>query len=100
MPSVRKLAPDEVLVKKQSGTGQRKLVEEQYDAILSEYTIGDYGEAEPEQDENRLTIRNRLKAAARRRGLALEFRRTRGPVIRFRVISTEDATDEDATEDE
>lgn len=37
------------------------------------------------EEDNRLTVRNRLQAAAGRRGLALTFRRTTGPLLRFRV---------------
>lgn len=85
MPSIRKLTPDEVSAIENRGKGQRKLIEEQYDAILADYSPGDYGEADLEPNENRLTVRNRLKAAAGRRGLSLEFRRTRGLTLRFQV---------------
>lgn len=91
MPIVRKLSPDEVRDIENKGKGQRKLVEEQYDVFLHEYSAGDYGEAVLEPNENRLTVRNRLKAAARRRNLSLNFRRTRDNVIRFQVESSMDA---------
>ena len=45
------------------GKGLRKLVEEEYDAILSDYAVGEYGEAALEPDEKLLTVRNRTKAA-------------------------------------
>ena len=86
MPQVRKLAPEEVQEIQNKGKGQRKLVEEQYDAILSEYEVGDYGEATLEPEENRLTVRNRLKAAAGRRNIGIEFRRTSGDIIRFKIL--------------
>ena len=86
MPQVRKLAPEEVQEVQNKGKGQRKLVEEQYDAILSEYEVGDYGEATLEPDEKRLTVRNRLKAAAGRRNIGIEFRRTSVDIIRFQII--------------
>jgi len=87
MPVVRKLDPDEVQDIENKGKGQRKLVEEEYDRYLAEYRIGDYGEADLGPDENRLTVRNRFKAAARRRGVALEFRRTSENLLRFKVVS-------------
>jgi hypothetical protein len=87
MPQVRKLAPEEVQELQNKGKGQRKLVEEQYDAILSEYEVGDYGEATLEPEENRLTVRNRLRAAATRRELDIEFRRTQGDLLRFQIIA-------------
>src|SRR5437773_12569020 len=86
MPQLRKLAPEEVRALENKGKGQRKLTEEQYDAFLGEYNVGDYGEAELEADEKRLTVRNRLKAAAKRREAGIEFRRTTGSVIRFHII--------------
>ena len=86
MPQVRKLAPDEVQAFQNKGKGQRKLVEEEYDAILSDYEVGDYGEALLEPDDNRLTVRNRLKAAAGRRSIGIDFRRTSGDLLRFKIV--------------
>jgi hypothetical protein len=86
MPQVRKLAPEEVQDIQNKGKGLRKLVEEQYDAILSDYAVGEYGEALLEPDENRLTVRNRMKAAASRRNIGIEFRRTSGDLIRFKIV--------------
>ena len=86
MPHVRKLAPEEVQAFQDKGKGQRKLVEEQYDALLSDYEIGEYGEALLEPEENRLTVRNRLAAAAKRRGLGIKFRRTSGDILRFQIV--------------
>jgi len=48
--------------------------------------VGDYGEATLDEGENRLTVRNRLKAAAGRRNFGVEFRRTSGDLIRFRIV--------------
>jgi hypothetical protein len=87
MPTMRKMTHDEVRALENKGKGQRKLIEEQYDAILSDYTEGDYGEALLEEEENRLTVRNRLKAAARRRGFSLEFRRTKDDLLRFQIVA-------------
>lgn len=86
MPQVRKLTPAETETLEYKPSGQRKLVEKQYDALLSDFAAGEYGEAALEPDENRLTVRNRLRAAAGRRGLGIEFRRTSGDFIRFQVV--------------
>src|SRR3954471_15492130 len=91
MPQLRKLTPAEVQTLEYKPTGQRKLIEEQYDAILSDYAVGEYGEAALEPDENRLTVRNRLRAAAVRRGLGMAFRRTNGDFIRFQIIDPKPA---------
>ncbi len=85
MPTVRKLTSQEVQTLEYKGKGQRKLLEEQYDAFLADYQGGDYGEAELKEDEKRLTIRNRFKAAAARRGIELTFQRTTGNTLRFKV---------------
>lgn len=95
MPSVRKLSADEVRTIEGKVKGQRKLVEEQYDQIMQEYNEGDYGEAELEPNENRITVRNRLKAAAARRGLALEFKRTKGDILRFKVVAPNQSSGDD-----
>jgi hypothetical protein len=90
MPKVRKLTTDEVQRIENKGTGQRKLTEELYDNILSEYDVGNYGEAILDEGENRLTVRNRLKAAAGRRNIGIEFRRTTGDLIRFKIAAYSD----------
>ena|SRR6476661_3193018 len=90
MPNFRKLEPEEVQEIENKGKGQRKLIAEQYDAILAEYSIGDYGEATLDFEENRLTVRNRMKAAAQRRNLAIDFRRTKEDILRFQIVAAEE----------
>jgi hypothetical protein len=85
VPQVRKLAQDEVEAIVNKGKGLRKRTEEQYDRALADFTVGDYGEIIPDPEENRLTARNRLKAAAGRRNVALKFLRTTGEAMRFYV---------------
>jgi hypothetical protein len=86
MPQVRKLDPSEIKAYQDKGKGTRKLVEEQYDAILADYEVGEYGEALLDEGENRLTVRNRMKAAATRRGIGINFRRTTDDLLRFQII--------------
>jgi hypothetical protein len=85
MPTVRKLTQDEVRTIENKGKGLRKLIEEEYDIFLGDYDVGEYGEAELGSDEKRLTVRNRLKAAAKRRGLSIDFKRTQGNILRFKI---------------
>ena len=100
MPQVRKLDPEEVKAYQDKGKGLRKLTEQQYDAILADFEVGEYGEGTLEPDENRLTVRNRFKAAATRRGVGINFRRTSGDLIRFQIIehSTDNANTAAAVE--
>jgi hypothetical protein len=85
LPQVRKLAPEEVQTLEDKGKGVRKLTEERYDRAIAEFDVGDYGELTPDRDERSLTSRNRLKAAASRRGLSVTFLRTRGEAMRFKM---------------
>jgi hypothetical protein len=94
MPIVRKLTPEEVQSLEVPAKGPRKLVEEQYDQFLAEYDVGDYGEAELDEEENRLTVRNRLKAAATRHGLGIQFKRTGGDIVRFQIVAGNGHVDE------
>ena len=86
MPNFRKLEPEEVKAYQDKGKGTRKITEELYDSILADFGVGEYGEAMLEPEDNRLTVRNRLKAAATRRGIDINFRRTNGDLLRFQVI--------------
>ena len=90
MPNFRKLEPSEVQTIENKGLGLRKQTEKLYDSILADYEVGDYGEAVLDEGENRLTVRNRLKAAATRRGIGINFRRTSGDMIRFQIVEPGD----------
>ena len=87
MPEVRKLRPAEVETLERKPTSQRRQIEEQYDALLRDYALGEYGEALLEADEKRLTVRNRLRAAAARRGVGLAFKRSGADLLRFQVTT-------------
>ena len=90
MPNFRKLDPEEIKAIENKGKGLRKQTEEMYDAILADYEVGEYGEATLDEGENRLTVRNRMKAAARRRNLAIDFRRTKEDILRFQIVAIEE----------
>ncbi len=86
MPRVRKLTKEEILFLENKGKGMRALIAAEYDQFLEDYAIGDYGELELEPDDRRTTVRNRLRAAARRRGFDILFFRTRGSTIPFKIV--------------
>lgn len=100
MPSIRKLSPDEVQERKHGKPSQRSMVAREYDTMLGQFDIGDWGEVMVDTSEKRLTIRNRLQAAAERKTVKLRFFRTQGPVIRFEVQSLSDDDQDDASGDE
>lgn len=95
MPTVRKLSIEEVEAFNNKGKGTRRLVEEEYDRLLSDFTAGEYGEVEPDEGDKRLTVRNRLKAAAQRANMQLVFSRMRGDVVRFKVVGSDQPMQEE-----
>src|SRR5215216_6606781 len=92
MPNFRKLDPEEIQAIENKGKGLRKITEELYDSILADYAVGEYGEAVLDEGENRLTVRNRMKAAATRRGIGVNFRRTQGDILRFQIVEHSNGT--------
>ncbi len=78
MPVFRKLSPEEVRQIEWSKTGIRKVIAATYDEYLKDFIPGDYAESTLEPGEKRMTVMNRLKAAAERHDppLTLTFRRT------------------------
>jgi hypothetical protein len=87
MPTIRKLTPEEVEALERKSGSARTEIARQYDQFLIEFGPDEHGEIELDEGDSKLNIRNRLKAAAERRGLKLEFIRTNGLVVRFKVIS-------------
>ena len=100
MPTIRKLAAEEVQTRTKRGESARAQVARTYDGYLAEFSPDDYAEVLLDEGESKLTVRNRLKAAAQRRGWSLQFLRTPGRAIRFRVAADggEEATDEEEDE--
>lgn len=84
MPRLCKLSAAEAAALEQPSNGDRAQVAREYDAYVAGFAIGDYGRAELHEGERRNLVRQRLQAAARRRGLALRFRSGPGPLT-FRV---------------
>jgi hypothetical protein len=91
MPRLRKLSPEEVRAMERKRVGVRRATAAEYDALLANFDIGDYGEVELEPGEARLTVRNRMKAAAARRDppIRLTFLRGREGLLRFTVSAAE-----------
>jgi hypothetical protein len=88
MPNVRKLEADEVATIERK-PGVRVQTAQLFDELLAPFDVGDYGEAALEPEENRLTVRNRLRKAAERKGVALRLLRTprEGDILRFQVVA-------------
>jgi hypothetical protein len=90
MPTVRKLTDEEVAeLERKTGKGNnaRSEIAQQYDQFLIKFSPNEHGEVELSEGETKLNIRNRLRAAAERRRLKLEFIRSNGINVRFKVLS-------------
>jgi hypothetical protein len=87
MPRVRKLSAAEIAALEQLTPDQRAQVAEKYDGYLAGFTIGDYGHVELHEGERRGVVRTRLRAAAKRRNLALRFRPGPGAAMIFHVVA-------------
>jgi hypothetical protein len=87
MPIVRKLTAEEVAALGRKRNDARSEIAQQYDQFLIEFGPNEHGEVQLDEGDNKLNIRNRLRAAAERRGLKLEFIRTNGLVVRFKLLS-------------
>src|SRR5215212_8951123 len=85
MPTVRKLTPEEITERNAPKMSQRKRIANEYDSMIAGFEPGEWGELELSEEDNRLTIRNRLLAAAGRRNLHLSFHRSSGNMMRFVV---------------
>src|SRR5438045_2717811 len=79
MPRFRKLSPAEIPALSPTPS-TRAQVAQAYNALLADFAIGEYGRVELGDGELRALVRQRLQAAARRRGLALRFRSGPGPL--------------------
>jgi hypothetical protein len=88
MPTVRKIAPIAVEPKPMP-LSKRSQVAQEYNAYLDGFAAGDYGRAALFDGERRALVRQRLQAAARRRGLALRFRSGPGPLTFHVTVAPE-----------
>jgi hypothetical protein len=92
MATIRKLTSEEIeqlmrgtQKKGSAGISERVRIAQEYDMFLADFAPSDYGEVDLAEGENKLTVRSRLSAAAKRRGWKLIFTPTRGQAIRFHV---------------
>jgi len=94
MPTLRLMQPEEVAqLRKEKNTGARKAIEAAYDLLLADYSAGQMVEVMLEPDDSKVNVRNRIKAAASRRGLDVSFVRVRDEtLLRFELHSTNGVT--------
>jgi hypothetical protein len=91
MATIRKLSSEEIAQLRRgtqkggAGISERARIAQEYDIFLADFAPNDYGEVDLAEEENKLTVRSRLNAAAKRRGWRLIYWPTRGQTIRFHV---------------
>src|SRR5438093_9080595 len=87
MPTVRKLSAEEIqaLESREQAKGKRERTTEQYDRMLSDFSVGDYLEVELDDGDKPNSVRYHLRQAAARRGLTLNFAASSGNVLEFRI---------------
>jgi hypothetical protein len=88
MPTVRKYGPDEVQDLVGPRRTQRHIIAEIYDTLLTSFDVGDYGEAELEETETKQLVRWRLREAAIRKGVDIEFITTANNTVMFRIVES------------
>lgn len=86
MPIMRKYTEDEVKDIIGPRRSQRHVIEEIYDTLMVSFDVGDYGEAELDETETKPLVRRRLREAARRKGVDLEFITTANNTVMFKVV--------------
>lgn len=101
MPEFLKLSPEQLdrIASGKKKPGVRQQIREEYQGFLREIEPGEGGQLLLSEGDNRLTIRNRLKAAAKELGKRLVFIRSGDNVIRFRIEDGTQAQESEAVLD-
>ncbi len=90
MPAIRKLNADEISAIEKShkpgNKGVRAATAATYDALVAEFSAGEFGDFELSEGENKLTVRKHIAKAAERKGLAVEFPRGKKSVVRAAFV--------------
>lgn len=92
MPTLTKWSPEEIAAATaQKSGGSRKAIEAEYDQLIADMVIGDWATLTPEAGEAKTNLRNRLKGAARRRGVSIVFQRTKDDTVVFHLEQSEES---------
>lgn len=83
MPSYRKLTQEDLAAMTMPPSGERARIREEYRGYLSDLALGEGGELTLDEGEKKVTIKNRLKRAAKDLGVGIEFRRSGEDIVRY-----------------
>lgn len=90
MPTFRKLTAEELESYRAPMTGKRAKIRVEYRDYLEQIELGDGGELILNEGEKKVTIKNRLKRAAKEMNLKIKFKRSSANTVRFVVLPLED----------
>ena len=85
MPTFRKMTKDELDALTMPPSGERARVREEYRGYLADLELGEGGELLLDPSEKKVTVKNRLKRAAKDLNLGIEFRRSGDNVVRYSI---------------
>ncbi|MBA3534758.1 MAG: hypothetical protein H0T73_22830 [Ardenticatenales bacterium] len=85
MAQFTKLSKEELTTFQSPSTGERSRVRDEYRGYLEGLSDGEGGELRLEGGEKKITVKNRLKRAAKDMNMALEFKRSGEGLVRFCV---------------
>jgi hypothetical protein len=100
MPTLSILAPEEVKAFEKKPSGQRKATEQQYDQLLQDLVPYTWARVALEDGDVKTNVRNRIKQAAKRRGLTTQYRRTRDESVIFQLVTNGTEPEAEQEEDE
>lgn len=87
MPTFRKLSAEELESFRAPVTGERARIRAEYRGYLEGITRGEGGELKLQEEEKKVTIKNRLKRAAEEMDIKIEFKRSSANSVRFRLLA-------------
>lgn len=96
MPVLQRVDPSEF--GKNGHKSARSQVQEYYDSLLADYSVGAGAVVHLDEDDKRSVVKSRLQSAAKRRGFTLKFHRSNEDRLRFTVNDPDEDEDEDESE--
>lgn len=88
MPTLRRMTPEEEMAAKLRAikpVNVRQQIAQEYDQLIGDLGVDDYAITTLDDGDSKATTRNRLKAAAERKGLTIVFHRTRDTTVAFHL---------------
>jgi hypothetical protein len=85
MPKFKKLNAEELAKARPAEDGERARIREEYKTYIKGLRVDEGGELTLEEDEKKITIKNRIKRAAEDLDVMITFKRSGDNTVRFQV---------------